>query len=212
MVDNLDKKELGSLVTELPVMEHFYTIQGEGFHAGVPCYFIRLAGCDVGCPWCDVKESWDSDIHPSYSVEQMVSWVCNTKATKVVITGGEPLIHNLDKLCESLQLKGISCHIESSGAHRNSGNWDWFTLSPKKRKLPLSENYTKADELKVVVARANDFRFAEEQASKVSENCKLYIQPEWSKEALILPEIIDYIKENPKWRISLQTHKYMDIP
>lgn len=197
---------------KLPVMEHFYTIQGEGFHAGVPCYFIRLAGCDVGCPWCDVKESWDRDIHVSYFVDEIVSWVSATKAKKVVITGGEPLMHNLDGLCALLHDCGVSCHIESSGAHNISGDWDWFTLSPKKRKMPVVSNYKYANELKVVIARPNDFKFAEQEAQKVSSDCLLYMQPEWSKERDILKEIIAYVKENPKWNISLQTHKYMDIP
>lgn len=196
----------------LPVMEHFYTIQGEGYHSGVPCYFVRLGGCDVGCPWCDVKESWEQEKHPIHTVEEIVKWVVSTNAPKVVVTGGEPLMHNLDKLCEQFSANGIDCHIETSGAHAYSGSWDWFTLSPKKRKLPQQENYKQANELKVVIARANDFRFAEEQASKVNEKCKLYLQPEWSKESEILQEIIAYVKENPKWNISLQTHKYMDIP
>ena len=196
----------------LPVMEHFYTIQGEGFHSGVPCYFVRLGGCDVACPWCDVKESWEQEKHPIHNVEEIVTWVASTKAPKVVVTGGEPLMHQLDVLCEMFHVKGIDCHIETSGAHPYSGNWDWFTLSPKKRKLSKEENYDKANELKVVIARANDFRFAEEQASKVNADCKLYLQPEWSKESEILQEIIEYVKENPKWNISLQAHKYMDIP
>ena len=196
----------------LPVMEHFYTIQGEGVHSGVPCYFVRLAGCDVGCPWCDVKESWDQESHPIHSIEEIVSWICETKAPRVVITGGEPLMHKLDALCNLLHKKGLDCHIETSGAHSFSGNWDWFTLSPKKRKQPKLENYLKADELKVVIARPNDFVFAEEQAIKVSSTCKLYLQPEWSKESEIIENIIAYVKENPRWNISLQTHKYMDIP
>lgn len=196
----------------LPVMEHFYTIQGEGFHSGVPCYFVRLGGCDVGCPWCDVKESWEQEKHPTHSVKEIVDWVASTKSPKVVVTGGEPLMHKLDVLCDLFHVKGIDCHIETSGAHSYSGDWDWFTLSPKKRKLPLEENYAKANELKVVIARANDFRFAEEQASKVKVDCKLYLQPEWSKEETILQEIIAYVKEHPQWNISLQTHKYMDIP
>ena len=209
---NTSLKEQVQKGLSLPLMEHFYTIQGEGFHSGVPCYFVRLAGCDVGCPWCDVKESWEQEKHPIHSTEEIVNWVALTKATKVVVTGGEPLMHNLDTLCELFHLNGIDCHIETSGAHPYSGNWDWFTLSPKKRKLPLVENYIKADELKVVIARSNDFRFAEQQAAKVPANCKLYLQAEWSKETEILKEIIEFVKENPKWNISLQTHKYMEIP
>lgn len=208
-VDTIKKVEKGLL---LPVMEHFYTIQGEGFHSGVPCYFIRLSGCDVGCQWCDVKESWDQDNHPVFKVQEIVQWVFLSGATKVVITGGEPLMHNLDLLCDLIHSNGIDCHIETSGAHAFSGSWDWFTLSPKKRKLPLNENYFKANELKVIISRANDFRFAEQQALKVNYDCKLYLQPEWSQESTILKDIIMYVKKNPRWNISLQTHKYMDIP
>ena len=211
-VTSIQLKEQVQKGLSLPIMEHFYTIQGEGMHSGVPCYFVRLAGCDVGCPWCDVKESWEQEKHPIFKTEEIVQWVAETKAPKVVVTGGEPLMHQLDLLCELFHQKGIDCHIETSGAHPYSGNWDWFTLSPKKRKLPMTENYAKANELKVVIARSNDFRFAEEQASKVSSDCMLYLQPEWSKESEILKEIIEYVKENPKWNISLQTHKYMDIP
>lgn len=208
-VDTIEKVEKGLL---LPVMEHFYTIQGEGFHSGVPCYFIRLSGCDVGCQWCDVKESWDQDNHPVFKVQEIVQWVFLSGATKVVITGGEPLMHNLDLLCDLIHSNGIDCHIETSGAHAFSGSWDWFTLSPKKRKLPLNENYFKANELKVIISRANDFCFAEQQALKVNYDCKLYLQPEWSQESTILKDIIMYVKKNPRWNISLQTHKYMDIP
>ena len=198
--------------TVLPVMEHFYTIQGEGFHSGTPCYFIRLGGCDVGCPWCDVKESWEQGKHPIHTVEDIIAWVLSSKAQKVVVTGGEPLMYSLDVLCGMLHQRGLVCHIETSGAHPYSGSWDWFTLSPKKRKLPQPINYSKANELKVVIARHNDFQFAEAQALKVNSDCKLYLQPEWSKESLILKDLISYVKENPKWSISLQTHKYMDIP
>lgn len=205
----IDAVQEGSV---LPVMENFYTIQGEGFHSGVPCYFIRLAGCDVGCIFCDVKESWEKENHPLYSIEEIVVWVSSTKATKVVVTGGEPLMHQLDRLCALFQGQQLDCHIETSGAHPYSGYWDWFTLSPKKRKLPLEENYAKADELKIIISRVNDFLFAEQQAEKVSSECKLYLQPEWSKESEILNLIIEYIKEHPYWNISLQTHKYMKIP
>ena len=213
-IKELSKEEIQKVRRgeRLPIMEHFYTIQGEGFHSGVPCYFVRLGGCDVGCPWCDVKESWEESDHPVHSVEEIISWITATKTTKVVVTGGEPLMHQLDILCKALHDIDIDCHIETSGAHPFSGEWEWFTLSPKKRKLPKLENFKAADELKVVIARTNDFRFAEEQASQVSEKCKLYLQPEWSKESTILPQIIEYVKENPQWNISLQTHKYMDIP
>jgi len=207
--ESIEAVKIGSV---LPVMEYFYTIQGEGFHSGVPCYFVRLAGCDVGCTFCDVKESWEKENHPLYHIEDIVSWVVHTQAEKVVITGGEPLMHKLDSLCELFHEQKIECHIETSGAYSYSGNWDWFTLSPKKRKLPLAENYEKANELKVVVSRINDFKFAEQQLKKVNFKCKLYLQPEWSKESHILSSIIQYVKANPRWNISLQTHKYMNIP
>lgn len=195
-----------------PVMEHFYTIQGEGYHTGAASYFIRLGGCDIGCPWCDVKDSWPAEAHAQYSLQTMVQWVIDSKCKKLVITGGEPLTYNLDLLCEAMHNIGVDCHIETSGAFPYSGSWEWFTLSPKKRMLPKEENYQKANELKVVIARPNDFKFAESQAAKVAPKCKLYLQPEWSKEKEILPEIIAYIKANPQWRISLQSHKYMSIP
>ena len=207
--DIIDQVQKG---LSLPVMEHFYTIQGEGYHSGLACYFVRLGGCDIGCPWCDVKESWEQQNHPINTVKEIVSWVTLSKANKVVITGGEPLMHNLDEMCNLFHSNGIDCHIETSGAYSYSGNWDWFTLSPKKRKLPKLLNYKKANELKVVVARANDFNFAEEQALKVNADCKLYLQPEWSKQSDVLQKIIEYVKNNPKWNISLQTHKYMDVP
>lgn len=211
---NYSKDSIASVQdgTVLPVMEYFYTIQGEGFHSGVPCYFVRLAGCDVGCTFCDVKESWEKENHPLYPIQEIVDWVFTTKATKVVVTGGEPLMHQLNLLCALFHSHNIDCHIETSGAHSYSGSWDWFTLSPKKRKLPLEENYAKADELKVIISRANDFLFAEQEAEKVSSECKLYLQPEWSKESDVLKHIIEYVKQNPQWNISLQTHKYMNIP
>lgn len=198
--------------TLLPVMEHFYTLQGEGGYSGVAAYFIRLGGCDVGCFWCDVKDSWDADKHPKFSIEEIVSWPVNAGANLVVITGGEPLMHNLDALTEALQEKGIRTHIETSGAHPFSGSWDWVTFSPKKFKAPHPEVYPEADELKVIVYNKHDFEFAEEYEKLVSPSCLLYLQPEWDKSAQVLPLIIEYVKQHPQWRISLQTHKYMDIP
>jgi organic radical activating enzyme len=196
----------------LPVMESFYTIQGEGYHQGKAAYFIRLAGCDVGCVWCDVKESWPADAHPFLSIEAITNEVLETSAPLVVITGGEPLMYNIAPLVAKLQAKGISVNIETSGAYPLSGAIDWICFSPKKFKKPLAEFYPKAHELKVVIFNKSDFAWAETHAEQVSENCLLYLQPEWSKEAELLPQIIDYVKQNPKWRISLQVHKYMQIP
>jgi 7-carboxy-7-deazaguanine synthase len=195
----------------LPLMEEFYTIQGEGFHTGKAAYFIRIGGCDVGCHWCDVKESWNAKLHPPTLADTIVNNVKNN-ANTVVVTGGEPLMWQLDYLTESLQTNNIKTHIETSGAYPLSGKWDWICLSPKKTKLPLQEIYTKAHELKVIVYNKNDFKFAEEQASKVSENCELYLQPEWSKRESITPLIVEFVMKNPKWKISLQTHKYLNIP
>lgn len=193
-------------------MEHFYTIQGEGFHQGKPAYFVRLAGCDVGCPWCDVKESWDAEAHPEWSVEKITQEVTATTARICVVTGGEPLMHNLYSLTNHLQTNGVRTHLETSGSHPLSGNWDWICISPKRYKLPLDECIKAAHELKVVISHRNDLRFAEEFAAQVTPNCKLYLQPEWDKSDEMIPLIINYVKEYPKWQISLQVHKYMNIP
>ncbi len=197
---------------QLPLMEHFYTLQGEGVHSGKAAYFIRLGGCDVGCVWCDVKESWDAAKHPLVSIEEITQLVGLTQAPIAVITGGEPLLHNLDNLTESLQALNIKTHIETSGSSPLSGSWDWITLSPKKFKAPLPEVLSFANELKVVVFNKSDFDWAEKYASQVTEDCKLYLQPEWDQSDKMLPLIIDYVKQNPKWTISLQTHKFMQIP
>ncbi len=196
----------------LPLMEEFYTIQGEGFNTGKAAYFIRIGGCDVGCHWCDVKESWDANIHPLTPIEKIIANVLEWKAQSVVVTGGEPLIYNLEALTTELKKKNIETFIETSGAYKLSGNWDWICLSPKKTMAPLPEVYEKAHELKVIVFNQHDFKWAEEQAAKVGKDCYLYLQPEWSKHAELLPQIIEYVKSNPKWMISLQTHKYMNIP
>jgi organic radical activating enzyme len=201
-------------------MESFYTLQGEGFHQGRAAYFIRLGGCDVGCVWCDVKESWNADAHPKCSVEEIVEKAIievnrqpsNINRHLVVITGGEPLMHQLDELTEQLQAAGFETNIETSGSSPLSGKWDWICLSPKKFKQPLPEILTFANELKVVVFNKSDFDWAEEYASKVSAKCKLYLQPEWDKASAITPLIIDYIKQNPKWQLSLQIHKYINVP
>ncbi len=200
------------LEVELPVMEHFYTLQGEGFHQGKAAYFIRLGGCDVGCVWCDVKDSWDAEKHPKHNIEYIISNVEKTAAKLVVITGGEPLMHNLNALTAALQSKGFETNIETSGAHPLSGSWDWICLSPKKFKAPLPEILPFANELKIVVFNKSDFDWAEEYAAKVSPSCKLFLQPEWDKAAIVTPLIIDYIKANPKWELSLQIHKYINVP
>lgn len=196
----------------LPLMEEFYTIQGEGFNTGKAAYFIRIGGCDVGCHWCDVKESWDANLHPLTKVEQIIKNILQYNAKSVVVTGGEPLIYNLDYLTALLKEKNIETFIETSGAYKMSGKWDWVCLSPKKTMLPKEEVYKKASELKIIVYNLNDFKWAEEQATKVSQTCYLYLQPEWSKSNELTPLIIEYVKNNPKWMISLQTHKYMNIP
>ncbi len=208
------KKDVQNLINKgemLPLMEEFYTIQGEGAHTGTAAYFIRIGGCDVGCHWCDVKESWDANLHPPTLTDVIVN---NAKqyADTVVITGGEPLMWRLDYITSQLQKNNMKTHIETSGAYAFSGKWDWFCLSPKKTKLPLKEVYPEADELKMIIYNSNDFKFAEEEAAKVGPNCKLYLQPEWSKREKMIPIIVDYVMNNPKWKISLQTHKYLDIP
>ena len=197
---------------ELPVMEHFYTIQGEGFHQGRAAYFIRLGGCDVGCVWCDVKDSWDAGSHPLISIDILVEQVKATPAKLVVITGGEPLLHNLDELTNQLQNAGFETNIETSGSSPLSGNWNWICLSPKKFKAPLPEILALANELKVVVFNTSDFKWAIQHAKFTSADCKLYLQPEWSKAPLVTPLIVEFIKLNPQWQLSLQIHKYINVP
>lgn len=195
----------------LPLMEEFYTIQGEGFYTGKAAYFIRIGGCDVGCHWCDVKESWNAKLHPLTLTDTIVQ---NAKkySNTVVITGGEPLIWNMDYLTKELKKANIKTHIETSGAYPLSGDWNWICLSPKKTKLPLEGIYKMAHELKIIISNKHDFKFAEEQASKVSGNCELFLQPEWSKRDEFNNIIIDYVMTHPKWKISLQTHKFLNIP
>ncbi|MBU6157615.1 MAG: 7-carboxy-7-deazaguanine synthase QueE [Bacteroidetes bacterium] len=197
-------------------MESFYTLQGEGYHSGKAAYFIRLGGCDVGCVWCDVKESWDADAHPKITVEEIVQEAGRqfpaSGSRIAVITGGEPLMHNLDALTNELRKHQFNTHIETSGAHMLSGAWDWICLSPKKFKAPLEEIIPLANELKVVVFNKYDFNWAESFAQKVNPNCKLYLQPEWDKKEIVTPLIIDYIKANPQWNLSLQIHKYIGVP
>ena len=198
--------------TALPVMEHFYTIQGEGFYQGRAAYFIRLGGCDVGCVWCDVKESWDASAHPLVTVDELVAWVKATPAELAVITGGEPLLHQLDLLTNALRKDGIQTNIETSGSSSLSGHWDWICLSPKKFKAPLPEVIAAANELKVVIYHPSDFSWGEQYAAQVPASCKLYLQPEWSKAEKMTPLIVEYIKANPKWELSLQLHKYINVP
>ena len=193
-------------------MEHFYTLQGEGFHQGKAAYFIRLAGCDVGCVWCDVKESWDVTRHPSCQIAELLRAVASTPARIVVVTGGEPLMHDLSPLTEALKAEGYLTHLETSGAWPMSGEWDWVCLSPKKFKAPLPEVVRRADELKVVVYNRSDFEWAESHAEQVPVSCRLFLQPEWDKASAVTPRIIEYIKAHPKWELSLQTHKYVNIP
>lgn len=195
----------------LPLMEEFYTIQGEGYHKGTAAYFIRVGGCDVGCHWCDVKESWNANIHPPTEITKIVQ---NAKkySDTIVITGGEPLTWDMSALTAQLKAERLQTHIETSGAYKLTGTWDWICLSPKKFKLPTKEVYENANELKVIVYNKDDFRFAEEQAAHVNSNCILYLQPEWSKRDKVIPLIVDYVMANPKWKVSLQTHKYLNIP
>lgn len=195
----------------LPLMEEFYTIQGEGYHTGTAAYFIRIGGCDVGCHWCDVKESWNAALHPPTNTDIIVA---NAKkyADTVVVTGGEPLTWDMTLLTQKLKAKGLRVHIETSGAYPLTGTWDWICLSPKKNKLPKQEVYDNAHELKMIIYNKHDFIFAEEQAAKVNSNAILFLQPEWSKKEEMTPLIVDYVMNNPKWRVSLQTHKYLNIP
>ncbi len=208
---NEKEKELVNKGEMLPLMEAFYTIQGEGYYKGTAAYFIRIGGCDVGCHWCDVKESWDSSIHPPTLTDQLVSDALKYCPT-IVVTGGEPLMWDLYYLTNSIKKQGGRTHIETSGAYSLSGDWDWFCLSPKKLKLPTKESYDVANELKVIVYNKSDLIFAEEQAAKVNKDCILYLQPEWSKKDKVVPLIVDYVMKNPKWKVSLQTHKYLNIP
>ncbi|MEQ9305522.1 MAG: 7-carboxy-7-deazaguanine synthase QueE [Marinoscillum sp.] len=206
------QKDNGTVEEELPLMESFLTIQGEGFYTGSPAYFVRLGGCDVGCVWCDVKESWEADAHPLISVDEIVSQASSHGVKIVVITGGEPLMYDLNHLTLKLQTAGLKTHIETSGAHSLSGQWDWLTFSPKKFMAPKEEFYEHSDELKVIVFNKSDFAWAEAHARKCHEDIQLFLQPEWSKKDEMTPLIVEYVKKNPRWRISLQTHKYLNIP
>ncbi|MBD78702.1 MAG: 7-carboxy-7-deazaguanine synthase QueE [Crocinitomicaceae bacterium] len=197
---------------KFPVVEHFYTIQGEGENTGKPAYFIRLGGCDVGCPWCDVKESWSQEEHEILSIESIAEFVIESGAQNVVVTGGEPCMYDLTLLTEALKNKGLKTWLETSGAYPITGEWDWIVVSPKRRMEVLEENLAKANELKVVVVRNPDIAWANLFVPRVGSSTRLFLQPEWSREDEILPVVINHVKKSGKWRISLQTHKYMSIP
>lgn len=196
----------------LPVMEEFYSLQGEGYNTGKAAYFIRIGGCDVGCHWCDVKESWNAKLHPPIEIEGIIERASSYPAKSVVLTGGEPALYNLIPLCEGLKERGVAIFLETSGAYPVIGNFDWFCLSPKKQQAPTPEAYTKADELKVIISDDDDFAWARSQEENVHKSCILYLQPEWSRIKEMMPKIVDFIMENPQWQISLQSHKYMHIP
>ncbi len=208
----MERTETATIIKTLPVMEHFYTLQGEGFHQGKAAYFVRLGGCDVGCTWCDVKDSWEAAKHPILSIDAITQTIKRSEAEIVVITGGEPLLHDLTSLTQKLHEAGLKTHIETSGSSPLSGAWDWITLSPKKFKAPLPEVLPYAHELKIVIYNRTDFQWGEKFAALVNPLCRLYLQPEWGKAALVTPLIIDYIKANPRWQLSLQIHKYIDVP
>jgi organic radical activating enzyme len=196
---------------KLPVMERFYTIQGEGVHSGCPAYFIRLAGCDVGCVWCDVKDSWNAEEHPLLSVEELINDVVHAGSNRVIITGGEPLMHDLQELTVGLRSNAIAVHLETSGVHSLSGEWNWITFSPKKFKRPTEEIFQKAHEMKVIVFHPSDIAWAEELSKKLNSECSLLLQPEWERSEEMLPLIMNFITSNPQWRLSLQTHKYIGV-
>ena len=196
----------------LPVMEEFYSLQGEGVHTGKPAYFLRIGGCNVNCRFCDVKESWNADKHTLTPVDEIVQRVAANPAKALVVTGGEPLLYNLDILCNKLRDKGVRLFLETSGSEAISGQWNWVCVSPKRNHPPQQSVLKQADELKVVIQNEQDFAWAEENAKLVQEHCTLLLQPEWDNREKITPKIIDYILKNPKWRISLQTHKYLEIP
>jgi len=192
-------------------METFYSIQGEGYHTGKSAFFIRLSGCDIGCSWCDVKESWNTENSNAKSVDELVTEAVSHKAQRVIITGGEPAMYDLASLTDGLKAEGIQTHLETSGVYKITGSWDWVCISPKKFKAPIGSEMQKADELKIVVVNKSDYSWAQEHAQNVRANCKLFLQPEWDKSSSVMKGINEYVKDFPNWRISLQTHKYMNI-
>jgi 7-carboxy-7-deazaguanine synthase len=201
-----------SSASTYPIMESFYTVQGEGYNTGKAAHFIRLAGCDVGCVWCDVKESWGTEGHPNRTVHELMEEVKKSGADKVVITGGEPAMYNLAPLTDAFRSAGIECMLETSGAYEITGQWDWICVSPKKFKAPLQDSLAKANELKVIVYNKSDIDWAEKHAALVNKNCILFLQPEYSVFDKVISLIVDYVKSNTRWRISLQTHKVIGIP
>lgn len=211
LISSEETLEKPILKASYPLMEDFYTLQGEGFHQGKAAYFIRLGGCDVGCHWCDVKESWPAEAHPRVKVGTLLERMQDKTARLAVVTGGEPTLYDLGPLTTALQEAGFRTHIETSGAHPLTGHWDWVTLSPKKFKAPLPEVYPKADELKIIIYNQSDFRWAEEHAEKVGSDCQLLLQPEWSKRNEMMPLMVDYIQDHPEWQMCLQTHKYIGV-
>jgi len=213
-LQNIDSQQVTDLKEGkcLPIMEEFYSLQGEGYHTGKPAYFLRLGGCDTGCAWCDIKASWNPDVFPLVSVTNIVNRIIACPAKALVVTGGEPLHYNLTPLCISVRKHGVECFLETCGAPKLSGVWDWICLSPKKESPPDKDIFCLAHELKVIIHNDADFEWAEKNTEFVNKKCLLYLQPEWSQTKKMLPEIVDYIKKNPKWSISLQSHKYMNIP
>jgi 7-carboxy-7-deazaguanine synthase len=199
-------------IGKLPLVEEFFSLQGEGYHSGKAAYFVRLGGCDVGCNWCDSRFSWNPDLHPMVETETIIAHVAKSGTDSVVVTGGEPLMWNLDLLCDSLKKMNIRTFIETSGAYPLSGKWDWICLSPKRNMPPFNDICEVADELKVIIQDKSDFEWAEKYRRMVNSKCRLFLQPEWSRFEIIVPEIVEYIKRSPVWRISLQVHKYMHIP
>jgi len=199
-------------MTAFPVMEYFYSIQGEGVYTGQSAFFIRVGGCDVGCVWCDVKDSWDADKHPLKSIDFLLAEALKYPSRILILTGGEPAMYDLTEITKAFKDQGFQVHIETSGAYELKGHFDWVTFSPKKFKAPLDQVIKKANELKIVVFNKSDFEWAEFYASQIPSHCKLYLQPEWDKSALVTPMIIEYIKANPKWELSLQLHKYINVP
>ncbi|NPA44284.1 MAG: 7-carboxy-7-deazaguanine synthase QueE [Chlorobi bacterium] len=197
---------------KLPLIQEFYSIQGEGYHTGKAAYFIRIGGCDIGCRWCDTKVSWNLDMHTLASTDSIIEAAYKSEAKSIVVTGGEPSSYDLNYLCKKAKEKDLQTFIETSGAYPLTGNWDWICLSPKQQKPPVKEVNLQADELKMIIYNDEDFIWAEESAKKVSDNCKLYLQPEWSRREENTPKIIEYIKKNPKWNLSVQLHKYLQIP
>lgn len=196
----------------LPLIEEFYSIQGEGYHSGEAAYFLRVGGCDIGCRWCDSKASWQADLHELAPAEKVIAHCREHQARSLVVTGGEPLLYPMDELCQQAHRSGIRTFLETSGAHPLSGQWDWICLSPKENAPPLDAIFKRADELKVIISESKDLGWAEENAEKVHGQCKLYLQPEWSRFQEIIPQITEYIKKNPQWKASLQIHKFMHIP